>query len=133
MTELEVPVPDRVPEPLGDRGNVSPSIVEQDQVEIALRPQDTASVAADGHECHLPGIVADRRGEELEEPDVGCVGASPAVVGASEVMAGDQVGGGGCHVVRSVGVTITVGAPGREVQANGERRPTSPSRRRTRR
>ena len=76
VVETGARVPDRVPDPVGQHGDVRPPRVQEQHVEIAAGQQLTAAVAADGHQRHA-GLVAEQR----SQPAVG-LGGTPGTVGA---------------------------------------------------
>ena len=74
VVELEAGVPDRVPEPVGERADVATAtpVVDQDEVEVAGRTELAAAVRTDG-EQHDARLVA----EEADEPLVDHVRRPP--------------------------------------------------------
>ncbi len=70
VAELEAAVPHRIPELLGDRGDVGALVVEKDDVEVAVGPQVTAAVAAHRDQGET-ALIGDPFLEQVGEPRVG--------------------------------------------------------------
>ena len=71
-------VPDRVPDGIGHGLDVAVAVVEQDDVQVAVRAQRAAPVAPHRQEGQVPVGGADRPIGHAREPLVGLVGVGVA-------------------------------------------------------
>ena len=90
VTQLHPLVPDRVPEPVGDRADRrGPPVVQEQQVEVAVRGQLATPVPPGGGEgdARRPG---GGEVEEADQPTVDQVAQGPAPVAAGDAVGGDE-------------------------------------------
>jgi hypothetical protein len=77
VVEVNTLVPHRIPDPIGDAGDIPSSPVDEDHIEVAERAQFPPAVTADGHQGQAPRVSAGGSIEEATEPRIGGIAVGP--------------------------------------------------------
>ena len=78
VIEMHALVPHRVPDAVGDLLDVARAVVDEHHVEVAVRAQRAAPVAAHGDQGQVPPVVARRPLGQAREPRIGLGRVAPA-------------------------------------------------------
>ena len=90
VVEADAFVPDGIPDPISNSGNVTAPAVDEDEVEVRVGAEFTAPVAADGHEGHVLRVAAGCPIDEVCQPLVGGSGVGGAERIAVQARIGEE-------------------------------------------